>query len=96
MRVVVTAYTSRASETDSTPFIAASGKHVHDGMVAANHLPFGTRLRIPELFGGKVFVVGDRMNARYKSGRIDIWFASLSEARRFGAKIARVEILGSG
>src|SRR3989344_4334376 len=62
--VTITAYSSRPEETDSTPFIAASGKRVFDGMVAANWLPLGTKVRIPELYGNKIFVVEDRMHAR--------------------------------
>jgi len=90
--VTITAYSSRPEETDSTPFIAASGKRVHDGMVAANWLPMGTKVRIPALFGDKIFVVEDRMHAR-NAEKLDIWFASTDAARNFGVKIATVEIL---
>ena len=40
-RVWLTAYSSSVDETDDTPFITASGKHVRDGIVATNFLPFG-------------------------------------------------------
>ena len=90
--VTITAYSSRVEETDSTPFIAASGKRVHDGMVAANWLPMGTKVRIPAFFGDKIFVVEDRMHAR-NAEKLDIWFASTEAARNFGVKIATVEIL---
>src|SRR3990167_1248447 len=40
--VTITAYSSTPEETDSTPFITASGTHVRDGVVAANFLPLGT------------------------------------------------------
>ena len=90
--VTVTAYSSRPQETDDTPFIAASGKHVFDGMVAANWLPFGAKVRIPELFGDKVFVVEDRMHRR-NSEKLDIWFASTREAIKFGVKKVNIEIL---
>src|SRR3989344_9671532 len=35
-RVSATAYSSNRAQTDSTPFISASGVHVFDGMIAAN------------------------------------------------------------
>ncbi|MBI2036999.1 MAG: hypothetical protein HYT14_01400, partial [Candidatus Liptonbacteria bacterium] len=55
--VTITAYSSTPEETDSTPFITASGTHVRDGVVAANFLPFGTAVKIPELYGDRLFVV---------------------------------------
>lgn len=92
-RATITAYTSTADQTDSTPFIAASGKRVHDRMIAANGLPFGTIVKIPSLYGDKEFVVEDRMNARYTLGRMDIWLdATKAEARKFGVKRVDVEI----
>src|SRR3989344_5849947 len=90
--VKITAYSSRVQETDDTPFITASGKHVRDGIVAANWLPFGTKVRIPELFGDRIFVVEDRMHRR-NSEKLDIWFESTRAAMYFGVKTARVEIL---
>ncbi len=87
----VSAYTSRPEETDSTPFITASNTHVHDGTVATNQLPFGTRIKMPELFGDKVFIVEDRMNTRYHNN-VDIWMDDLSMARKFGRKTVKIEI----
>ena len=94
VRVPITAYASVPEQTDDTPFIAASGKHVFDGMVAANFLPLGTRVRIPELYGDKIFIVEDRMNKRYWY-RVDIWMADNADAKRFGLKVVNVEILES-
>lgn len=92
----LTAYNSEASQCDSSPCITANGYNVCEGdgaTVAANHLPFGTKVRIPEYFGDKVFVVRDRMNSRY-SNRIDVWMESKQEAIQFGVKrSAEVEIL---
>ncbi|MBI4121378.1 MAG: 3D domain-containing protein [Candidatus Ryanbacteria bacterium] len=88
----VTAYTSREEETDDTPHISASGHTVHWGMVATNAYPFGTKIRFPELYGDKIFVVKDRMNQRYQN-RIDIWFPEYERAVHFGLKKARVEIV---
>ncbi len=93
LRVEVTAFSSTKSQTDNTPFIAASGKRVYDGMVAANFLPFGTKIKMPELFGDKIFTVDDRMNKRYQN-RVDIWFSSTGSALKFGVKNTVIEVVG--
>ncbi|MDD2658033.1 MAG: hypothetical protein PHD04_05335 [Candidatus Pacebacteria bacterium] len=92
IEVELTAYSSTESQTDSTPLISASGKTVHDGMVAANFLPFGTKIKIPSLFGDKIFTVGDRMNKRFQN-RIDVWFSNTEAAIKFGFKKAFIEIV---
>ncbi len=88
----VTAYSSTPDQTDSSPFITANGSRVRDGIVACNFLPFGTKIRIPEIYGDKIFTVEDRM-ARKNNHKIDIWLPSRSEALNFGVKRAKVEIL---
>lgn len=89
---VVTVYSSTVDQTDDTPFMAANGP-VHDGMVAANWLPFGTQVRFPEIYGDKIFTVGDRMNAKYGYGRVDIWRdAPRAELLQFGVKRLKMEI----
>ena len=90
--VYITAYSSRVQETDSTPFTTASGTRVRDGVVAANWLPIGAKVKIPTLFGDKIFVVEDRM-APKNAHKLDIWFSTTKAAMRFGIKRARVEIL---
>lgn len=92
IKVDLTAYSSTEDQTDSTPFIAASGKHVYDGIVAANFLPFGTKIKIPSLFGDRIFTVDDRMNKRFQN-RVDIWFADRDSAINFGLKTAVIEIV---
>lgn len=92
MTVTLTAYSSTPDQTDDTPFIAASGKHVYDGMVAANFLPFGAKIQIPKLFGDKIFTVDDRMNRRYQD-RLDIWFPDRISALKFGIKQAEIIVL---
>ena len=92
--VTVTAYSSTADQTDSTPFITALGTDVRDGIVACNFLRFGTRVRFPQLYGDKIFVVEDRM-ALKNSHKIDIWFTTRNEAKEFGVKYLQVEILES-
>ena len=95
IRVVVTGYSSTEDQTDSDPFITASGTWVRDGVIANNYLPMGTQIRIPELYGEKIFVVEDRMNWRKGDYHIDIWFSSYWEAKNFGAKSTYIEILES-
>jgi len=90
--VSLTGYSSTIDQTNSEPFITASGEWVRDGIVATNSLPFGTKIRIPQLFGDKIFTVQDRMNSKY-TDRIDIWFPSRQQAKNFGLKYATVEIL---
>lgn len=91
-RVIVTAYSSTPEQTDDTPFITAAGTTVRDGIIAANFLPFGTRVKLPEIYGDKVFTVEDRMHPR-KVYQVDIWFPTYSEAKNFGAQSSAVEIV---
>lgn len=95
--VSLSAYTSTVDQCDDDPFIAASGKRVYDGMIAVNGLPMGTKIKIPSLFGDKIFTVDDRMNARYGVGNMDIWMdTSRAEALKFGRKNVEVEIYFNG
>jgi len=92
MEVIVTGYSSVPWETDSDPFITASGKRTKVGIAATNFLPFGTKIKIPEIFGDQIFVVEDRMHPRFKD-RVDIWFPSSWQAREFGIKKTKIYIL---
>lgn len=92
--IFASAYSSTPDQTDSDPFTTAWGTHVRDGIVAANFLPFGTKIKIPEVFGNKVFVVEDRMNSRYWR-KIDIWFPDRASALEFGLKKVKIQILES-
>ena len=89
--VQVTAYTSLPDETDSTPFITANGSHVQDGIIAANFLPFGTKVRIPQVFGNRIFTVEDRMNKRYPDG-VDVWMNNYQAARNLGRRNLTIEV----
>ncbi|MEK9155451.1 MAG: hypothetical protein AAB839_02265 [Patescibacteria group bacterium] len=91
MRVTATAYNSLPEQTDDTPFITASGTHVRPGVIAANFLPMGTLVKIPEYFGDQIFVVEDRMNPRYDQ-RIDIWMEHKADARQFGVRTIAIEV----
>ncbi|MDD3285713.1 MAG: hypothetical protein PHG95_03750 [Patescibacteria group bacterium] len=92
----ITAYNSDPAQTDDTPCITANGfnvcKHGEEDTIAANFLKFGTKVRIPELYGDHIFVVRDRMNKRY-SDRVDIWMKEKTDARQFGVKVAKIEVV---
>lgn len=92
MQVTVTAYSSTEDQTDNTPFHTANGNEVRDGIVAANFLPLGTRVRIPEVFGDKIFTVLDRMHKRFDQ-RMDIWMPTREAAQQFGIQYLKIEIL---
>ncbi len=91
--MIVTAYSSTPWETDNTPHLTSAGTYVRPGVVANNMLPLGTKIRIPELYGDRIFVVEDRMNPKKGFYQLDIWLPSYWEAKQFGAKKAYVEIL---
>jgi len=88
----VTAYSSTIDQTDSSPFTTANGETVRDGIVACNFLPFGTRVRFPDIYGDKIFSVEDRM-AKKNNHKLDIWFPSRQDAKEFGVQRLKVEIL---
>lgn len=90
--VPISAYNSEPGQTDSSPFTTADGSQVRDGIVAANFLKHGTRIRIPDHFGDKVFEVHDRMNSRY-TYKIDIWMLNKKDALKWGVRTVKVEIL---
>lgn len=96
-KIVFTAYNSEVGQCDSTPCITANGfnvcKHDKEDTIAMNGIKFGTKIRIPDLFGDRVFVVRDRMNSRYGSNRADIWMKDKAAAKQFGVKLAKVEVL---
>lgn len=118
VNVISTSYSSDPWQTDSTPCYPAMNfnlcewaeKGVVD-TVATNDYPLGTKVRFRyhdsnELaFGGKIFTVRDRMNARYTGkARVDIYSAVLDgqgnvdtdasrkQARDFGVKRLKMEL----
>ncbi len=97
MLVVATAYSSSPEETDDDPCTTANGfnvcKNNAENVIAANFLPFGTRVRIPNLYGERIFTVHDRMNSRYGRGRIDLWMKTKGSAQQFGVKRTKIEIV---
>ncbi len=95
IKIPLTAYNSLPGQTDDTPCIAARGYNLceanEENVIAANFLPMGAKVKIPELFGDREFTVVDRMNARYYY-RADIWMREYSDAKKFGIKYATVEV----
>jgi len=93
---VITAYNSEAAQTDDSPCITANGfnvcKHGKEDTIAANFLKFGTKVKIPELFGDRIFIVRDRMNRRHAE-RVDIWMVDHSDALHFGVKVAKIQVI---
>jgi len=94
LEVILTGYSSVPWQTDSDPYLTASGKRPKFGTVASNFLPFGTKILIPEIFGNQIFIVEDRMHPRFKD-RVDIWFPSSDQAQKFGIKKAKIYIFSS-
>ncbi|MEA3463567.1 MAG: hypothetical protein U9R14_00580 [Patescibacteria group bacterium] len=92
----ITAYNSEVAQCDASPCITANGfnlcEHGIEDSIAVNFLPFGAKIRIPELFSDKVFIVRDRMNARYFN-RLDIWMVEKEDAKKFGVRLAKIEVL---
>jgi 3D (Asp-Asp-Asp) domain-containing protein len=93
--VTVSAYTSRACETDATPFITAANTKTRPGVLAMSRdllkrytpgapFDFGDIVHIAGLGD---FVVEDSMNSRWQR-RADIWFESVADARGFGRRNA--------
>jgi len=96
IKIPITAYSSTVDQCDGTPCITANGfnlcKHNAEDVIAANFLPFGTKVRIPELYGDRIFTVQDRMNARYYY-RADIWMKTRAAAIKFGLQYTRVDVI---
>ncbi len=93
IKAIITAYSSSPWETDDDPYITASGKFVRDGIIANNKFSFGTKVKIPSLYGDKIFIVEDRMSWEKSPHHFDIWMDSYQKAKNFGAKRTIVEVL---
>lgn len=92
VRILATAYSSTPDQTDSSPFITASGTRVHDGTVAINRVRFGTKVRFLNYRPDKIFTVEDRHNRRL-SPRVDIWLPSRRAALEFGKRTLQMVIV---
>lgn len=89
INIIATAYCSCPKCTGKkSKGIAASGKPVSRGMIAAPHtIPFGTKIYIPNL---GIYIVEDRggkiRQINKDTIRIDIYIPSHKEAQKFGVK----------
>ena len=94
--ILVTAYSSTKDQTDSSPCTTANGFNVcangEENVIAANFLPFGTKVQFPEYFGDREFVVQDRMHRRF-SNRVDIWMKTRTAAKQFGVKHLKMVVV---
>jgi 3D (Asp-Asp-Asp) domain-containing protein len=99
--IQVTAYTSRTSETDTSPSVTATNTTPKSGTIALSRdllrtftsgapFDFGDKLLIP---GVGVFEAHDTMHPRWKA-KADIWFASPQKARAWGRRTVYVTKVG--
>jgi 3D (Asp-Asp-Asp) domain-containing protein len=91
----VTGYTSRVQETDSSPYITASGvdlKKRFDCIVAHNSLPFGTKVAIDDV---GVCEVQDRGALRNGKNWFDVYFGNdVKRALEFGKRELAFRVIG--
>ena len=66
----------------------ASGVWPRVGMAAADHIPFGAKVTLPD---GRILTVTDRFGGNYKD-RLDIFMNSESECWRFGRQWLKCKI----
>lgn len=94
--VTLTAYNSERAQTDGDPCTTANGfnvcNHGIEDTVAANFLPLGTEIQIPEYFGDRVFVVRDRTARKY-GDRVDVWMLKKSDAMQFGKRRLKIIVV---
>lgn len=84
------AYNAEKSQTDSNPFVMASGKRVYAGAVANNCLPFGAKIEV----NGNLYTVEDRMNKRYGCDHFDFFMWEKTEALKFGRQQLAYQVVG--
>lgn len=110
LTVIATAYSSDPYQTDDTPchgamwtydLCEAYTKYGLEDTIAANFLPLGTLVRFPDLYGDKIFVVRDRMNAKYNYEtlgyyRIDFYKAAATPEGTYDNDAARAEAIEFG
>ena len=66
----------------------ASGVWPQVGMAAADHLPFGAKVTLPD---GRILTITDRFGGAY-TDRLDIFMASEDECWQFGRRWLRCKI----
>jgi 3D (Asp-Asp-Asp) domain-containing protein len=94
--VTLTAYNSEVEQCDGDPCTTANGfnvcAHGIEDTVAANFLPLGTKIMIPDLFGNRIFIVRDRTSRKY-SDRVDVWMIKKHDALQFGKRHSRIVVI---
>ena len=87
--IACTAYSASIEECGKTDGITASGVKAVEGVtVAADHLPFGTKIEID----GHVYTVHDRFGGGY-TDRIDIFKESQEACYKYGRQYALARII---
>ena len=87
--IACTAYSASIEECGKTDGITASGVKAVEGVtVAADHLPFGTKIEID----GHVYTVHDRFGGGY-TDRIDIYKESQEACYKYGRQYALARII---
>ena len=66
----------------------ASGVLPQVGMAAADHLPFGSKVTLPD---GTVVVIRDRMGGNY-TDKLDLFKETEDECWKFGRQILRCKV----
>ena len=66
----------------------ASGVWPQVGMAAADHLPFGSKVTLPD---GRILTITDRFGGGYQD-RLDIFMGSEDECWQFGRQFLRCRI----
>jgi 3D (Asp-Asp-Asp) domain-containing protein len=84
----ITKYNALEEQTDSTPFITATGQRVREGIIANNCLKFGTYVEIDGIF----YTVADRLNQRYGCEHYDIFCWDLEEAMEYGCQTKAIKV----
>lgn len=94
LKAIFTAYTSKAAQTDSSPYITADGTNLKKEfgcVVAHNSLPFGTKV---EIEGIGTCEVHDRGAARHGESWFDVYMGNDDQrAIEFGKKELEYKIL---
>ena len=85
----MTAYNPMPSQTDSTPFITATGEIVHPLYIAVDpaYHKLGTWFYIEGIGLAKAYDTGSKIKGPY---RADITFMSIEFARKWGIQYRRV------
>ena len=92
--VTITAYSPHENQTDSTPFLTASQRHVREGYIALSRdlesefgLKFGDSVHV----NGVEYEFQDRMHKRWTK-RVDIFMWTKKEALEFGKQQGFMEV----